>query len=143
MNENVNIVCPHCDSTNKVSNLGLKKINCGKCEGSLLYTKPIDLNSSNFSKHIKNNDIPVLIHFWTTWCMSCKMMAPVFEEVAKEYALKVRFAKIDIDSEEELSAQFKLTGIPTFIILKNGVEINRTPSVMSHEQLRNFINANI
>ena len=143
MSESIHIVCPHCDGTNRIPNENLTKANCGKCKGSLLDTKPIDLNSANFSKHIQNSDILVIVDFWASWCGPCKMMAPVFEEVAKEYPLKARFAKINTETEQSLAGQFSITGIPTLILFKNGAEINRISGAMAKEQLKHLVNANI
>ena len=88
------VICPHCLSVNNVPQKeSYKKANCGRCKNSLLDTKPIELNSSNFDEVIVNSDIPVIVDFWAPWCGPCKMMGPVFESVATNYPLKNTFCK--------------------------------------------------
>jgi thioredoxin 2 len=134
------VVCPHCLSVNNVPKKDeYKKANCGKCKSSLLETTPIDLNSSNFDEVVVNSDIPVIIDFWAPWCGPCKMMGPVFSKVAENFALKALFAKVNTENEQFLGSKFGIRSIPTIIIFKNGVELNRISGALNENDLKNLV----
>lgn len=83
--EKINIVCPHCFKINAIPKKdSYAKANCGSCKNSLLDTNPVELDESNFDHVIVNSDIPVIVDFWAPWCGPCKMMAPIFNDVAKK-----------------------------------------------------------
>jgi thioredoxin 2 len=134
------VVCPHCLSVNNVPKKDeYKKANCGKCKSSLLETTPIDLNSSNFDEVVVNSDIPVIIDFWAPWCGPCKMMGPVFSKVAENFALEALFAKVNTENEQFLGSKFGIKSIPTIIIFKNGVELNRISGALNENDLKNLV----
>lgn len=83
------------------------------------------LTDSTFDTTIKNTSKPILVDFWAEWCMPCRMMAPVIEELARDYAEKAVFAKINVDENPETAARFNVTGIPSFIIFKNGQPVEQ------------------
>ena len=80
----------------------------------------IHLNTSNFEKEVLKSDIPVIIDFWADWCAPCKMMAPVFEELSRDYEGKLKFAKLNTDENPELAATFGIRSIPTLMIMEGG-----------------------
>ena len=80
----------------------------------------LELTNDNFEQQVLKSEVPVLVDFWAEWCMPCKMIAPTIEELAKEYAGKVRFGKVDTDSNREISMQFGISAIPTLILFKGG-----------------------
>ncbi len=84
----------------------------------------LELTEETFSKEIKSAT-PIIIDFWASWCGPCKMLAPVFEEVSKEYAGKLRFAKISTEDFPEVAGDNAVSGIPCLIIFKNGEEVDR------------------
>ncbi len=125
------VVCPHCLSINNVPQKdSYKKANCGKCKKSLLDTKPIELNSSNFDEVVVNSDIPVIVDFWAPWCGPCKMMAPNFERAATNFPLKALFAKVNTENEQNLGARFNIRSIPTIIVFKGGREVERVSGAL-------------
>jgi len=125
------VVCPHCLSVNNVPQKeSYKKANCGKCKKSLLDTKPIELNSSNFDEVVVNSDIPVIVDFWAPWCGPCKMMAPNFERAATNFPLKALFAKVNTENEQNLGARFNIRSIPTIIVFKEGREVERVSGAL-------------
>ena len=85
----------------------------------------IPLNSSNFEEFIKNAKKPVIIDFWAEWCMPCRIMAPVMEELAHDYAEKATFAKLNIDENLEIASHYNVMSIPLFIIFKQGHPVER------------------
>ena len=82
--------------------------------------KIVNLSSENFDEIVKKSDKPVLVDFWAEWCGPCKMIAPVLDELAGEYADKVTIGKVNIDEHQDLAVQFGIRSIPTLLIFKNG-----------------------
>ncbi len=93
------------------------------------------LTSDNFEKEVAKSKIPVVVDFFADWCMPCQMMAPIFENLSKKLGNRIKFAKVDTQSEMELSQRFDITGIPCLIIFKNGKEIGRVVGFMQEEEL--------
>ena len=143
MNENLLLVCPHCDSINR---LPPEKIatggKCGKCKNPLFTGDVLELKASNFTKHVTRNDIPVLVDFWAPWCGPCKMMAPIFAQAAQQLQPKIRVAKVDTEDQQQLAAQFQIRSIPTIAIFKQGKEIARTTGAMDLQNLINWVKQN-
>ena len=85
----------------------------------------LKITSENYEKEVTNSDVPVLLDFWASWCGPCKMIAPIVDEVAEIVEGKVKVGKVDVDTENELAASFKVMSIPTLVYIKNG-EIEKT-----------------
>lgn len=135
------VVCPHCKAVNNIPKKdSYSKANCGKCKNSLLDTKPIELNSSNFDEVVVNSDIPVIVDFWAPWCGPCKMMGPVFEKTAQRFPLKALFVKVNTENEQTLGSRFAIRSIPTLIIFKNGIEVNRISGATDESNLTSILN---
>ena len=79
------------------------------------------ITESNFESEVLSSKIPVLVDFWATWCGPCRMLAPIIEEIAKENEGTLKVGKVNFDEEPGLAARFRVTGIPTVILFRNGV----------------------
>jgi len=138
--DTITIVCPHCFKTNRLpKEESYTKANCGHCQKSLLSTTPVELTKSNFGTFLNNNDIPVVVDFWATWCGPCRAFTPTFKSVASEYPLKVRFAKVDVDAQGVVAQKFNIQSIPTLILFKNGKEVRRFAGALDAGKLKKFI----
>ncbi len=80
----------------------------------------IKITKANFENEVVKSDIPVLLDFWATWCGPCRMIAPVLSEIAGEYDGRVKVGKVNVDEESELASAFRITSIPTLVLVKNG-----------------------
>jgi thioredoxin 2 len=142
--EKINIVCPHCFKINAIPKKDTyTKANCGSCKNSLLDTNPIELDESNFDHVIVNSDIPVIVDFWAPWCGPCKMMAPIFNDVAKKYPLKALFVKVNTEALPNMGARFGIRSIPTLVVYKNGVEKQRISGALDPLRLSNLVNESL
>ena len=83
------------------------------------------ITGENFEQEVLLADKPVLVDFWATWCGPCRMLAPVIEEIANEYAGKVKVGKVNVDDERELALEYGVSSIPTVMVFQNG-EIKAT-----------------
>ena len=93
-----------------------------------------ELNSRSFRALIADSK-PTVVDFWATWCMPCKVFAPVFQEISEHMDKKAYFGKIDVDDERELAVEFNVESIPTIVIFKNGKEQERVIGVKKKEDI--------
>lgn len=93
----------------------------------------IILNSQNFESEVIKANKPVVVDVYATWCGPCKMMASIFQDVAKELSAKYKFGKLNIDEERDLAVQHNISSIPTFLFIKDGKVIGRETGYMNKE----------
>src|SRR5690606_34070040 len=107
------VVCPHCLTQNRVPGARLgDRPNCGRCKKPLFNGKPMELNEASFRKLIEQNDQPVIVDFWASWCRPCQMMAPQFEAAAAQLEPRFRLAKVNTEQAQSLSTQLGIRSIP-------------------------------
>ncbi len=99
----------------------------------------VHVTESNFEEEVVNSDVPVLVDFWAEWCGPCKMIAPILDEIAKEYGEKLKICKIDVDSNPEIAPKFGIRGIPTLIMFKDGNAESTKVGAVSKSQLVEFV----
>lgn len=98
----------------------------------------INLTKDSYHNEVMGTEKVVVIDFWATWCGPCKMMAPVVEEVAKDYP-DVKICKVNVDEEPELSNAFKIVSIPTIVVIKNGEIIDSVVGYRPKEDIEKII----
>ena len=101
------------------------------------------VSDASFEADVLKSDKPVLVDFWAEWCGPCKMIAPILDEVSKDYGDKVQIAKINVDENQGVPAKFGIRGIPTLILFKNGVPAAQKVGALAKGQLTSFIDSNI
>ena len=95
----------------------------------------IKITSANFEQEVVKSNKPVLVDFWATWCMPCRMLAPTVEEIADEYSDKLVVGKINVDEEPDLARKFRVMSIPTLIVFENGEEVRRSVGVVEKDDI--------
>ena len=101
------------------------------------------VTDATFEAEVLQSEQPVLVDYWAEWCGPCKMISPILDEIATEYAGKLKVAKVNIDDNQATPAKFGIRGIPTLMLFKNGnVEATKV-GALSKSQLAAFLDANI
>ena len=85
----------------------------------------IEVNDSNFEEIVLKSDKPVVIDFWAEWCGPCRMVAPLIEEISKEYEGRAVVTKVDVDTNPDISARYGIRNIPTVMFFKNGEMVDK------------------
>ncbi len=104
-------------------------------------TKPIQVDDASFEAKVLKSNTPVLVDFWAPWCRPCLMAAPVLEELAKEYANKITFAKLDVDQNAQTAAKYSIMAIPNLIIFKEGKPVSQIVGFKPKEELKKDLDA--
>jgi thioredoxin 1 len=99
-------------------------------------THPVDVTDATFESDVLQADIPVLVDFWADWCAPCKMIAPIVEDLAEEYDGRVKFAKLDVDSNPQTAMSYGVRGIPTLLIFKGGSPVNQAVGAVPKSVLK-------
>ena len=104
-------------------------------------TSPVTATDTSFKAEVLDSNIPVLVDFWASWCSPCKLIAPIVEELAKDYDGKVKMVKLDIDANPVTPGLFSVMAIPTLILFKGGESVERIVGYQSKSSLKGKIDA--
>ncbi len=102
--------------------------------------KPIEVSDRNFDQTVKNYPL-IVVDCWAAWCAPCRAIAPIVEELAKEYSGKVVFGKLNVDENPETAQRYGVMAIPTLLVMKEGKEVDRVVGVLPKNQLEAKVNA--
>ena len=102
----------------------------------------IELTDASFEQDVLKSDIPVLVDYWAEWCGPCKMIAPLLDEVAVDYAGKLKVAKLNIDQNSATAPKYGIRGIPTLMLFKNGEVAATKVGALSKTQITAFLTSN-
>ena len=104
-------------------------------------SKPINVTESDFEEMVEKSNIPVMVDFWAEWCGPCKMIAPTLDQLAEEFDGKVLFAKVDVDSNPNLSLKFFVRSIPMNVIFKDGKPVDQIVGGVGKQHFAEKLNA--
>lgn len=99
----------------------------------------LELTKQNFNEYVSNSNKPVMIDFWASWCGPCRMLAPIFEEIAKEVTEDIMVAKLNVDENSEIADQYHVSSIPTILVFKQGQLTARRTGMMNKEDILNLL----
>ena len=103
----------------------------------------LHVTDATFKAEVLDSPLPVLVDYWAEWCGPCKMIAPILDDVAKDYAGKIKVAKINIDDNQAVPGEYGIRGIPTLMLFKGGEAAATKVGALSKSQLTAFIDSNL
>jgi thioredoxin 2 len=144
--DNIIIACKQCGTKNRIPKNKLQdRPVCGKCRARLdigeLTTTPIDVTDQTFQGEVLSYQGAVLMDCWAPWCGPCRMVAPVLDQLASEYAGRIKITKLNVDDNPVTASQFGVQSIPTMLFFKNGKQVNKIIGALPKPEIERHIKA--
>jgi thioredoxin 2 len=137
------VECPACGRPNRLpyATLG-KTARCGHCKAAVPPpAEPVEVATTQaFDAATASSALPLVVDFWAPWCGPCKMMAPAFSQAAREFATRVRFAKVNTEEQQALAARYGIRSIPTLVLFEGGRERDRIAGALDAGRLASWLN---
>jgi thioredoxin 2 len=136
--------CSNCGTKNRVPKNRLKdKPICGKCKKPLAAGSfpdhPVTITDGSFSQEVLSHPGVVLVDCWAPWCGPCKMVAPILDQLASEYAGRVKITKLNVDENPEIASQYGIQSIPTMLVFKNGQKVDQLVGALPKGQIEGHL----
>ena len=103
----------------------------------------LHFTDANFKKEVLESNLPTLVDFWASWCGPCKMIAPHIDELAKEYAGKMKIGKVDVDANSKVATEYGIMSIPTIMFFKHAKAVGQVVGAVSKSEFKKKIEANL
>jgi len=138
--EGVIVRCHHCGTKNRIpkNRIGEGPV-CGKCKSPLsigqVNDSPVDIADATFDSEVLSFSGPVLVDCWAPWCGPCRMVGPVLEQLASEYAGRVKIAKLNVDENPQTASRYAIRSIPTMLLFNRGEMVDNMVGALSKEEI--------
>ena len=138
------VSCAQCGARNRVLRARSNQHPvCGKCRAPLVtggtLDRPLDVTDRTFSAEVLSYPGTVLVDCWAPWCGPCRMVAPVLEQLAREYAGRLKIAKLNVDENPATATQYGIQSIPTMLLFKNGGQMNRLVGALPKQEIERHL----
>jgi len=139
------IPCPRCGTKNRIpANRKGEQAVCGKCKTPLQLPKsfpdhPVEVTDQTFAREVLQYSGPVLVDCWAPWCGPCRTVGPIMDQLAGEYAGRVKIAKLNTDQNQRIAGQFQIQSIPTMLFFKGGQLVNRQVGALPKNEIERLI----
>ena len=142
--ESIIIRCADCGTKNRIPKSRLKeRPRCGKCRTPLaidtVHDHPVDVTDGTFNKEVLSHDGPVLVDCWAPWCGPCRMVSPVLEQLASEYAGRAKIVKLNVDKNPRSASQYGIQSIPTLLFFKGGKQVHRLVGALPKAEIERHL----
>ena len=134
------VPCIFCLTMNRVDMARVRdRPKCGQCGKPMLLDRPVRVGDGDLEKVVAGTDVPVIVDFYADWCGPCKMMAPILDDVARDFQGRALVTKLDTDRNPTMAVRFAIRGIPTLIVFRDGREFRREVGAVPRQRLEALI----
>jgi thioredoxin 2 len=135
------VECPNCGTKNRVPAAADGAPRCGNCQNPLPWV--VDTSDADFPAVADQSTIPVLVDVWAPWCGPCRMVSPALEQLASEFAGKLKLVKVNADEAPELSRRFEVQSIPTLLLMRHGTVVDKQIGAAPAPALRSWLTGHL
>ena len=134
--DHVEYPCAQCGQVNRIPRLRVRDDpKCGRCKEKVFPRRPVEVSDASWRKEVEDSPLPVLVDLWAPWCGPCKMIAPILERIAAERGGKLKVVKLNVDQNPRVAAMFGVQSIPTLLVLRGPLEVDRIVGAVPKEDL--------
>jgi len=103
----------------------------------------VEVTTDNFKDEVLQSDVPVLLDFWAEWCMPCKMIAPILDEMSNEYDGKLKIGKLNVDEQGDIAAEYNIVSIPTLLLFDKGEVVNQQVGAVPRPKIEEIVKGHV